>query len=124
MYSDNFVKSHSCTVHTNIYFYLKLYFRIVTESRLPWWPQIDLVYSRSTELRNMFTDTLNKVTQSYSHTPLRMIQSLTLKGKEQSKCKDRGEEVFSYKNLLLCMVRLIHADPMLMLNVRIIKCSI
>ncbi|KAK2587535.1 hypothetical protein KPH14_003672 [Odynerus spinipes] len=91
-------------------------YKIVTEPRLPWWPQIDVVYSRSTELRNMFIDTLNKVTQSYSHTPLRMIQSLTLKGKEQNKCKDRGEEVSSYKNLLLCMVRLIHADPMLMLN--------
>ncbi|XP_035742449.1 neurofibromin-like isoform X1 [Vespa mandarinia] len=91
-------------------------YKIVTEPRLTWWPQIDLIYSRSTELRNMFIDTLNKVTQSYSHTPLRMIQSLTLKNKEQSKCKDKGEEVFSNKNLLLCMVRLIHADPMLMLN--------
>lgn len=66
----------------------------------------------------MFTDALNKVTQNYiSHTPLRMIQSLTLKGKEQSKYRDRGEEVSSYRNLLFWMVRLIHADPMLMLNV-------
>ncbi|XP_012282166.1 neurofibromin isoform X3 [Orussus abietinus] len=92
-------------------------YRIVTQPRLSWWPQIDLVYSRSAELRSMFTDTLNKVTQSYiSPTPLRMIQSLTLKGKEQSKYRDRGEEVSSYRNLLLWMVRLIHADPMLMLN--------
>ncbi|KAG7207079.1 hypothetical protein KM043_000959 [Ampulex compressa] len=92
-------------------------YKIITQPRLPWWPQIDLLYSRSTELRNMFIDTLNKVTQSYiSHTPLRMIQSLTLKGKEQNKYKDRGEEISSYKNLLLWMVRLIHADPMLMLN--------
>ncbi|XP_033220854.1 neurofibromin isoform X8 [Belonocnema kinseyi] len=92
-------------------------YKIVTQPRLPWWPQIDLVYSRSAELRNMFTDALNKVTQSYiSHTPLRMIQSLTLKGKEQNKYRDRGEEVSSYRNLLLWMVRLIHADPMLMLN--------
>ncbi|XP_015174332.1 PREDICTED: neurofibromin isoform X7 [Polistes dominula] len=91
-------------------------YKIVTEPKLPSWPDISKIYSRSTELRNNFTDTLNKVMQSYSHTPLRMIHSLTLKGKEQCKCKDRGEEVFSYKNLLLCMVRLIHADPMLMLN--------
>ncbi|XP_008206010.1 neurofibromin isoform X2 [Nasonia vitripennis] len=92
-------------------------YKIVSQPRLPWWQQIDLVYSRSAELRNMFTDTLNKVSQSYiSHTPLRMIQSFTLKGKEQSKYKDRGEEVTSYRNLLLWMVRLIHADPMLMLN--------
>ena len=97
-----------------------LFCRIVTQPRLPWWPQIDLVYSRSAEFRNMFTDALNKVTQSYmSHTPLRMIQSLTLKGKEQNKFKDRGEEVCSYRNLLLWIVRLIHADPMLMLNVKV-----
>lgn len=66
----------------------------------------------------MFTDILNKVTQScISHTPLRMIQSLTLKGKEQNKYRERGEEVSSYRNLLLWMVKLIHADPMLLLSV-------
>ena len=92
------------------------------QPRLSWWPQIELVYCRSADLRNMFTDTLNKVTQSYiSHTPLRMIQSLTLKGKEQSKNKDRGEDISSHRNLLLWMVRLIHTDPMLMLNVRLNK---
>lgn len=97
---------------------IHFYFRIVTQPRLPWWPQIDLLYSRSTELRSMFTDILNKVTQSYiSHMPLRMIQSLTLKGKEQNKYRDRGEEIPSYRNLLLWMVKLIHADPMLLLNV-------
>ncbi|XP_031834542.1 neurofibromin 1 isoform X3 [Nomia melanderi] len=92
-------------------------YKIITQPRLPWWPQIDLLYSCSTELRNMFTDVLNKVTQSYiSHTPLRMIQSLTLKSKEQNKYRDRGEEIFSYRNLLSWMVKLIHADPMLLLN--------
>lgn len=76
------------------------------------------MYSRSAELRAMFTDTLNKVAQGYiSHAPLRMIQSLTLKGKEQSKYKDRVDDISGYRNLLLWMVRLIHADPMLMLNV-------
>lgn len=93
-------------------------YQIITQPRLNWWPQIDLVYSRSSELRAMFTDTLNKVTQGYiSHTPLRMIQSLTLKGKDpQTKFKERAEEIPGYRNLLLYMVRLIHADPMLMLN--------
>ena len=46
-----------------------------------------------------------------------MIQSLTLKGKEQNKYRERGEEVSSYRNLLLWMVKLIHADPMLLLSV-------
>ncbi|RZF46611.1 hypothetical protein LSTR_LSTR002943 [Laodelphax striatellus] len=93
-------------------------YRIVTQPRLSWWPNIDLVYSKSSELRSMFTDTLNKVTQGYiAHTPLRMIQSLTLKSKDStSKFKEKGEEVPGYRNLLFWMVRLIHADPMLMLN--------
>lgn len=88
-------------------------YKIVTQPRLHWWPQIDLVYNKASELRAMFTDTLNKVSQGYiAHTPLRMIQ-ITLKGKDnQSKFKDRAEEV----HLLLYMVRLVHADPMLMLN--------
>lgn len=68
----------------------------------------------------MFTDTLNKVTHGFvTHTPLRMIQSLTLKSKDSAcKFKDRGgEEIPSHKVLLLVLVRLIHADPMLMLYV-------
>lgn len=67
----------------------------------------------------MFTDTLNKVTQSQVHTPLKMIPSFTLKEKVQTlKFKEKtSEEAPSYRSLLLCMVRLIHADPMLKLNV-------
>jgi neurofibromin 1 len=47
------------------------------------------------------------------------IQSLTLKEKVTTlKFKEKSsEEPASYKNLLFWMVRLIHADPMLMLNV-------
>jgi len=81
------------------------YFRIFTQPRLPWWPEISLVYSYGTELRNMFIDTLYKVTQNCMwNTPLRMI----LKPKE---------EMANFKNLLLVMVQLIHVDPMLMLHV-------
>ncbi|CAH0561866.1 unnamed protein product [Brassicogethes aeneus] len=91
-------------------------YKIVTQPSLHWWPQIDLVYNKSSELRAMFTDTLNKVSQGcIQHTPLRMI--IALKSKDsQTKNKDRAEEVPGYRNLLLYMVRLIHADPMLMLN--------
>ncbi|RWS29482.1 neurofibromin-like protein, partial [Leptotrombidium deliense] len=93
--------------------------RIVSQSRLPWWPQIDIVYLKAPELRLMFTDTLTKVTQGFmSHTPLRMIQTLSLKEKVTTlKFKEKSsEEALSYKNLLLWLVRLIHANPMLMLN--------
>jgi hypothetical protein len=45
---------------------------------------------------------------------------LPLKGKEStSKFREKGDEIPVIKNLLLLMVRLIHADPMLMLNVSI-----
>ncbi|XP_023719668.1 neurofibromin isoform X2 [Cryptotermes secundus] len=93
-------------------------YRIITQPRLPWWPQIDLVYNKSSELRLMFTDTLNKALQGcITHTTLRMIPSFALKGKEStSKFRERGDEVPVIKNLLLLIVRLIHADPMLMLN--------
>lgn len=76
---------------------------------MSWWPEISLVNSYGTELRNMFIDTLNKVTQNYMWcTPLRKIHSLALKPKE---------EMANAKNLLLVMVRLIHVAPMLMLHV-------
>ncbi|XP_028166056.1 neurofibromin-like [Ostrinia furnacalis] len=90
--------------------------RIIKQPRLPWWPQIELLYPRAAELRAMFTDTLNKATQGYIvHTPLRMI-SLSLKSKEVQSKFNRSEEMPAYRNLLLSMVRLIHADPMLMLS--------
>ena len=49
------------------------------------------------------------------------FQSLTLKEKVTTlKFKEKSsEEGPSYRNLLLWMVRLIHADPMLMLNVSV-----
>lgn len=43
------------------------------QHRLPWWPNIEIMYGKSSELRNLFTDTLNKVTQM-SHAPLRISQ--------------------------------------------------
>ncbi|KAG6459574.1 hypothetical protein O3G_MSEX011449 [Manduca sexta] len=90
--------------------------RIIKQPRLPWWPQIELLYPRAAELRAMFTDTSNKATQGYVvHTPLRMI-SLSLKSKEVQSKFNRSEEMPAYRNLLLCMVKLIHADPMLMLS--------
>lgn len=69
------------------------------------------MYPHSTKLRNMFTDTLNKVTQTLDiwYAPLRMIHSLNL-------LKNKEDIAYS-RNVLLGMVRLIHADPMLMLHV-------
>lgn len=48
-----------------------------------------------------------------------MITSLTLKSKEVQNRLTRPDEGPAHKALLLLMVRLIHADPMLLLNVSI-----
>uniref|UniRef100_A0A671VT64 Neurofibromin n=1 Tax=Sparus aurata TaxID=8175 RepID=A0A671VT64_SPAAU len=95
--------------------------RIITNSHLDWWPKIDAVYCYSGELRFMFSDTLNRVTQGVgTHAPLRMTPSLTFKGKMTTslKFKEKATELDtrSYKCLLLALVKLIHADPKLMLH--------
>jgi neurofibromin 1 len=64
------------------YILVKALYRIAdpTQRRLVWWPTIDIILSRAGELRNMFTDTLNKVNQGLmcSSTPLRTsAKSLT-----------------------------------------------
>ncbi|XP_053130571.1 neurofibromin isoform X2 [Hemicordylus capensis] len=93
--------------------------RIITNSALDWWPKIDAVYCHSVELRSMFSETLHKALQgSGVHTPIRMTPSLTFKEKMTSlkfKEKPTDIETRSYKVLLLSMVKLIHADPKLLL---------
>uniref|UniRef100_A0A8B9GUE6 Neurofibromin n=1 Tax=Astyanax mexicanus TaxID=7994 RepID=A0A8B9GUE6_ASTMX len=94
--------------------------RIITNSPLDWWPKIDAVYCYSGELRAMFTETLGRITQGCStHTPLRMTPSLTLREKMTSlkfKEKTTDLDTRSHKYLLLALVKLIHADPKLMLH--------
>ncbi|XP_018604171.2 neurofibromin isoform X3 [Scleropages formosus] len=96
--------------------------RIITNSPLDWWPKIDAVYCYSGELRTMFTDTLGRVMQGVgTHAPLRMTTSLTFKEKMTSlKFKEKATDLDtrSHKHLLLALVKLIHADPKLMLHVR------
>ncbi|XP_077167981.1 neurofibromin isoform X2 [Paroedura picta] len=93
--------------------------RIITNSSLDWWPKIDAVYCHSVELRSMFSETLHKALQgSGVHTPIRMATSLTFKEKMTSlkfKEKPTDVETRNYKVLLLSMVKLIHADPKLLL---------
>lgn len=47
-----------------------------------------------------------------------MITSLTLKAKDGQNRLTRPEDGIAHKTLLLLMVRLVHTDPMLLLNVR------
>ncbi|KAM6933556.1 neurofibromin-like isoform 2-T2 [Xenentodon cancila] len=95
--------------------------RIITNSHLDWWPKIDAVYCHSGELRFMFSDTLNRVMQGTgTHAPLRMTTSLTFIGKKTTSLKFKekatDQDTRIYKCLLLALVKLIHADPKLMLH--------
>ena len=85
----------------------------VAYRRLPWWEQIGIVYSKSSELRAMFIETLNRVTQGLSqHPTLKLMPSLpNLKDKALGKGNKYSatEDEKLPKTLLLCIVRLIHA---------------
>ncbi|XP_060751523.1 neurofibromin isoform X2 [Tachysurus vachellii] len=88
--------------------------RIITNSKLHWWPKIDAVYCYSGELRAMFAETLGCST----HTPMRMT-SLTFKEKVTSlkfKEKTTDLDTRSHRYLLLALVKLMHADPKLLLH--------
>ncbi|VDP28185.1 unnamed protein product [Schistosoma mattheei] len=88
-------------------------YRIITQSRLAWWPDVSPFYSKSTEIRSMFLETLNRVNH---HPPIRITQSLTFRDKMNLKNKDKTEDnLMSKYNLLLNMVRLLNANPLLML---------
>ncbi|MCJ8740134.1 hypothetical protein PDJAM_G00055250 [Pangasius djambal] len=92
--------------------------KIITNSHLDWWPKIDTIYCYSGELRAMFADTQTRVVQSLSaHAPLRMTPSLTFKEKMTTslKFKEKSADLDS-RSLLLALVKLIHADPKLMLH--------
>uniref|UniRef100_A0A8C4PYS8 Uncharacterized protein n=1 Tax=Eptatretus burgeri TaxID=7764 RepID=A0A8C4PYS8_EPTBU len=93
---------------------------IITNSTVDWWPHIDSVYCYSGELRAMFSDTLTRLGHGTAcHAPLRLTPSLTLREKVSSlKFKERGGdgEGPSLRLLLLSIVRLVHADPSLMLH--------
>ncbi|XP_043387402.1 neurofibromin isoform X4 [Chelonia mydas] len=93
--------------------------RIITNSEVDWWPKIDAVYCHAVELRSMFSETLQKAVQGCgAHPAIRMTPSLTFKEKMTSlkfKEKPTDLETRSYKFLLLSMVKLLHADPKLLL---------
>ncbi|XP_064619782.1 neurofibromin-like isoform X5 [Lineus longissimus] len=92
--------------------------RIITQNGLSWWPSVNFVYSKAAELRVMFVEALNKATQGYiSHPPPRVggLFSTSLAGKVSVKFKEKGESD-NTKYLLQHLVRLIHADPVLMLH--------
>uniref|UniRef100_A0A8C8CSQ6 Neurofibromin n=1 Tax=Oncorhynchus tshawytscha TaxID=74940 RepID=A0A8C8CSQ6_ONCTS len=106
---------------TNVSVYRLHYYLLPSSSDLDWWSKIDAVYCYSGELRLMFSDTLSRVMQGlHTHAPLRMTPSLSFKEKMTTslKFKERTTDLDtrSYKCLLLVLVKLIHADPKLMLH--------
>lgn len=97
------------------YILVKALYRIITQPRLVWWPTIDIVLSRAGELRNLFTDTLNKVNQAPLRTPAKSLTE-QFSNKLRNKDKPAFEDGPNYKELLLWIVRLVIVDPNLMLH--------
>ncbi|PVD31241.1 hypothetical protein C0Q70_06653 [Pomacea canaliculata] len=87
--------------------------RIITQPRLDWWPDISLMYSKAGELRNMFMDTVNKVTQGFSsHNCPKTLSKMTT----TLKLSRPDETLTTYKYILFWLVKLVIADPHLMLH--------
>lgn len=65
---------------TSLYHYVLIcsLYKIATQNLLPWWPEIDMLFYKAPELRIMFAETVQRVSQSLivpiTHTPLKMIQ--------------------------------------------------
>lgn len=102
------------------YVLMRALFKIINQRRLIWWPTIDLVLNKAVDLRNLFTDNLNKVNQGlmYALAPLLPAQK-SLTEQFSTKLKFRNQSVDdgpNYKELLLWTVRLIVTDPNLMLH--------
>lgn len=93
--------------------------QISKQPRLAWWPRLDIVFDKAPELRSLLADTLNRTTTGFNsnHTPLKMMQSLSLKDKMSNlKFKEKTDDLNNYKNLLLVFVQLIQSVPKLMLT--------
>ncbi|XP_062578923.1 neurofibromin-like isoform X10 [Saccostrea cucullata] len=140
LYIDCFVSCFRITPHNNdvlkiclnphsppIYHFVLVnaLHRIITQQRLPWWPSINIIYGKAAELRSMFTDTLNKVTQGMATNPTPKVTGSSIpyvsianftKMTLYKLSKATDENMTTYRYLLLWIVRLIHADPYLMLH--------
>ncbi|XP_030848330.1 neurofibromin isoform X1 [Strongylocentrotus purpuratus] len=88
---------------------------IVTKSHMPWWPKIAQLYCFSENLRRLF-EHYRKCNQNHN-TAVRNPPSLTtLKSKMPGwKSRDKSSEDFP-SAVLLWLVKLVHADPKLMLH--------
>ncbi|XP_050410069.1 neurofibromin isoform X2 [Patella vulgata] len=131
LYIDCFVSCFRITPHNNdvlkvcingnsppLYHYVLVnaLHRIITQPQLPWWPNITLIYGKAGELRYMFTDTVNKVTQGFSNHCQKMSNQITKVTSSFKMTKTADETLSNYKHILLWIVKLIHADPYLMLH--------
>ncbi|XP_011426816.1 neurofibromin isoform X4 [Magallana gigas] len=136
LYIDCFVSCFRITPHNNdvlkiclnphsppIYHFVLVnaLHRIITQHPLAWWPRINIIYGKAAELRSMFTDTLNKVTQGMATNPTPKVIGSSIpynftKMTLYKLSKATDENMTTYRYLLLWIVRLIHADPYLMLH--------
>ncbi|XP_071848474.1 neurofibromin-like isoform X2 [Apostichopus japonicus] len=85
---------------------------IITKNNMPWWPKIDKLYATAEQLRNLFATMTKNIQQGSSKYP----PLSNFKYKVGLKSRDKPGEDSPYP-VLLWLVKLVHADPKLMLYV-------
>ncbi|XP_071946540.1 neurofibromin-like [Antedon mediterranea] len=85
---------------------------IITQSSLSWWPTISCLQSKAEEIRNLFRECVLKLNPTPGVKQSLRGKILTL---NPSRLKS-PDELPSNKQLILWLVRLIHADPKFMLQ--------
>ncbi|XP_033102145.1 neurofibromin-like, partial [Anneissia japonica] len=85
---------------------------IITQSSMVWWPTISCLQSKAEEIRNLFKECVFKLNPTQPIRSFREKIGITL---NPTRLKS-PDELPSNKQLLLWLVRLIHADPKFMLQ--------
>uniref|UniRef100_A0A7M5VE60 Ras-GAP domain-containing protein n=3 Tax=Clytia hemisphaerica TaxID=252671 RepID=A0A7M5VE60_9CNID len=100
---------------------IKGYHKIVKEKSLEWWPKIEVVYARSTQIRSMFQNCIKRMTSYEGPKQPTPRQSAIHRSSTLSKVgstRKKEDSSINYEKdteLLLWLMRLFHADPQLAL---------
>ncbi|XP_065324888.1 neurofibromin-like [Gordionus sp. m RMFG-2023] len=92
--------------------------KIVTQPSKAWWPKIDILFNKSVDLRNLFSDVLTKATHGLAFNASSRSSTSFKEKVTTLKFKDKSEENPNYKQLLLCAIKLFNMKPILFLNHR------
>ncbi|KAK0416750.1 hypothetical protein QR680_012659 [Steinernema hermaphroditum] len=102
--------------------------RISVQRRLHWWPKIDMVWSRSDDLRKLLMNCIEKVLEtdpiavSSGHLPIsvsRSWQKMSVKWRvERGSTQNLSPDGCSHQTLLVAILKLINTQPYIMIRQR------